>query len=311
MRTILPSLHLLEIFMPVAEQEDFLMEMLEDVKKINFYKGIELPVIFEKKNIEVLRRIAAEKKYQITEWASPNLNSGGYNLSSLNKELRDKSTSYAVELIKIAAEAGTTNVGLPSGEDPGDLKREDAKAALFESYCKISETAAVYEGLHLTLEPLDRYVHKKQLMGPIHEVAEWFEALKKVCPNFYIHWDSAHEALSGIELSESLRLALPYMAQFHLCNCVTEPSHPYYGDFHMELGEAPTYKNWGYLDVKTASGILKQVAKAEPLPCLANTYVAVEVRSHIGSDLWKGERHIREFLMAAYDMAGLEYDKDM
>ena len=41
--------------------------------------------------------------------------------------------------MKIAAEAGTAIVGLPSGDDPGDLKREEAKKALFDSYCRISE----------------------------------------------------------------------------------------------------------------------------------------------------------------------------
>lgn len=200
MQNILPSIHLLEIFMPVADREDFLVGMLEEVKNIDFYKGIELPVIFQKENIAKVRRIAREKSYQVTEWASPDIIKRGYNLSSTDRELRGKSVGYAVELMKIAAEAGTAIVGLPSGDDPGDLKREEAKKALFDSYCRISEAAKEYDGLHLTLEPLDRYVHKKQLMGPIHEVAEWFGVLKKTCPNFYLHWDSAHEALAGIGL---------------------------------------------------------------------------------------------------------------
>lgn len=309
MQKILPSLHLLEIFMPVADREEFLIKMLEDVKQIDFYKGIELPVIFEKKNIEAVRRIAEEKAYQITEWASPNLISRGLNLSSPDQELREKSVNCAIELMKIAAEAGTTNVGLPSGDDPGELRREDAKAALFESYCRISEAAKTYEGLHLTLEPLDRYVHKKQLMGPIHEVTEWFDGLKKVCPNFYIHWDSAHEALAGIDLMESLETALPYMAQFHLCNCVTDPSHPYYGDYHMEVGRAPEYRTWGYLTPEIAAGLLSRVSKEQPAAGVKNTHVAVEVRTHMGDDLWGREREIREFLMRAYDLAGLDYDK--
>lgn len=308
MQNILPSIHLLEIFMPIADREEFLIKMLEDVKRIDFYKGIELPIIFEKKNIQAVRRIAQEKNYQITEWASPNLISRGLNLSSTDPALREKSVAYAIELMKIAAEAGTANVGLPSGDDPGELKREEAKAALFESYCRISEAAKAYEGLHLTLEPLDRYVHKKQLMGPICEVAEWFDGLKKVCPNFYIHWDSAHEALAGIDLMESLETALPYLAQFHLCNCVTDPSHPYYGDHHMEVGRAPEYRTWGFLTPEIAAGFLRRVSKEPPVAGIKNTHVAVEVRTHMGDDLWEREREIREFLMRAYDLAGLDYD---
>ena len=117
MQNILPSIHLLEIFMPVADREDFLVGMLEEVKKIDFYKGIELPVIFQKENIAKVRRIAREKSYQITEWASPDIIKRGYNLSSTDRELRGQSVGYAVELMKIAAEAGTAIVGLPSGDD--------------------------------------------------------------------------------------------------------------------------------------------------------------------------------------------------
>ena len=95
-----------------GEWEDFLVGMLEEVKNIDFYKGIELPVIFQKENIAKVRRIAREKSYQVTEWASPDIIKRGYNLSSTDRELRVQSVGYAVELMKIAAEAGTAIVGL-------------------------------------------------------------------------------------------------------------------------------------------------------------------------------------------------------
>lgn len=309
MQEILPSLHLLEIFMPVADNESFLLKMLQEVSEIPFYKGIELPVIFEKENITAVRRLVEERQYQLTQWASPSIIAKGFQLSSLDKELREKSVAYAIELMKTAAEAGTTNVGLPSGDDPGEEKREAAKEALYESYCRISEAAGAYEGVHLTLEPLDRYVHKKQLMGPIHEVVQWFGELKKDCPNFYLHWDSAHEALAGIDLVESLEAALPYLAQFHICNCVTDPANPCYGDFHMEIGPEPEFKNWGYLTPKIAAELLRRVAKEDPVLGVKNTHVAVEVRTHMGDDMWKREKEIRKFLMKAYDLAGLKYDQ--
>lgn len=309
MQKILPSLHLLEIFMPVADNEPFLVKLLQECTEIPFYKGFELPIIYDKNNIAIVRKIAEEQGYQITQWASPDIINRGYNLSSLDPELRKKSVEYTIGLVKTAAEAGTTNVGLPSGDDPGDAVREDAKKALFESYCQISDAAKAYDKIHLTMEPLDRYVHKKQLMGPILEVTQWFGELKKECPNFYIHWDSAHEALGKIDLIQSLEAALPYLAQFHICNCVTDPSHPYYGDYHMEVGRAPEFKNWGYLTAEIAAGMLKRVASEDPVAGVKNTHVAVEVRTHMGDDLWEREKEIREFLMKAYDLAGLEYDK--
>ena len=102
---------------------------------------------------------------------------------------------------------------------------------------------------------------------------------------------------------------LPYLAQVHICNCVTDPAHPYYGDHHMEVGRAPDFKSWGYLTPEIAASMLKRVAQENPVAGVKHTHVAVEVRSHMGDDLWERERDIREFLMASYDLAGLAYEK--
>lgn len=313
MRKILPSLHVLEAFMPVTGDEDFLVrEILPRVAEISFYKGIELPLVFGRANQNAVRRLVEQNRYQLTQWASPNITANGLMLSSTDRARRKASVAYTVELIKSAAQCGAKNVGLPSGDDPGDSEgdwlRSEAKKALFESFCEISHAAASFEGLHLTYEPLDRYVHKKQLLGPIHEVMEWFADLKKICASFYIHWDSAHEALAGINLIESLEAALPYMAQFHICNCVTIPGHPYYGDHHMAVGRAPEFKNWGYLTPEIAASILKRASNADAVPGVDQIYWALEVRSHIGNDLWEAEKDIREFMRHAYTLAALEPD---
>ncbi len=309
MQTILPSLHLLEIFMPAVSNEDFFVQkILRDVSRLNFYKGIEMPLIFDRNNQQTLREIVSAKQYQLTVWASPNINEKGYNLSSLDPELRRKSVAFAKEMLSVSAEMGGYHMGLPSGPDVEPDKREDAKKALYDSFCQISAEAENYPGLHLTFEPLDRYAHKKQLMGPIHEVVDWFKELKKECPAFYIHWDSAHEALAGIDLMESLEAALPFLAQFHLCNCITDPAHPCYGDHHMELGSAPEYRNEGCLTPRISVELLKRVAAQEPVSGIGHTHVAVEVRAHMGNDMWKLEQEIREYLMHIFDLAGLPYD---
>ena len=310
MQKILPSIHMLEIFSPVASNEDYFVQtMIKKVAEIPFYRGLELPVIFKKENQQTVRQITEEKDYQITAWASPCIWDKGYNLSNLDPAERQKAVDYTIELMKPISEMSAYHMGLPPGPDVAPEKREDAKKALYDSFCQISEAAKQYKNLHLTMEPLDRYVHKKQLMGPIHEVMEWFAELKKDCPNFYIHWDSAHEALAHIDLHESLAAALPYMAQFHICNCITDPAHPCCGDWHMELGEPPLYQNEGYLNVNIAADLLKQAAAGDKPEGIGCTRVAVEMRTHMGDDLWKGEKEIRNFLMSAFDLAGLPYDK--
>ncbi len=309
MQKILPSLHMLELFFPLVPTESFFVGLLDEARRIPFYKGLELPEILEKQNRDTVRRIVEEDGYQLTVWSSPSITENGYNLASLDGELREKSVEFAIEMIKNAADMGTTNIGIPCGPDPGDADRPEALKGLSDSYHRMSAAAAEFEGVHLTFEPLDRYAHKKQILGPIREVIEWFEVLKKDCPNMYIHWDSAHEALGNIDLVESMKVALPYMAQFHICNCVTDPTHPYYGDWHMDIGMPPEYRNWGYLDVNVAAELLRTAAQAGKVEGVKNTHVAVEVRTHKGNDCWKTERGVREFLMAAYDRAGLEYDR--
>lgn len=173
-----------------------------------------------------------------------------------------------------------------------------------DSCLEISEFARQYENLYLIIEPLDRFVHKKQLLGPIKEVVEWFAALKKDASNFYIHWDSAHEKLGGADLLESLRLSAPFLAQFHICNCVTEEGHPYRGDFHMDVGQAPDFKTWGYLTPEVGAEMLREAASFDPIDGVPRMTCALEVRSHLADDLWAKERLIRTFLMRTFDLAG-------
>ena len=309
MRKILPSMHFLENFMPVMANEKFAVELLQQASKIGFYQGVELGFIEDKACQMAIRNIVEKRGWQLTQWCSPKIADKGLSLSSLDAEERRKAVDYAVELVAGSAETGALRIGLQSGPDPGDALRDEAKKALTESCLEISRAAEQYKGLYLLIEPLDRYVHKKQLLGPIKETVEWFADLKQQCSNFYIHWDSAHEVLGGADLKESIRLAAPYLAQFHLCNCIAEPGHPYYGDHHMDVGQAPDYDSWGYLRPEIGAEILREAAAFDPCEGIENTYCALEVRAHLADDLWAKEKLIRTFLQRTFDLAGIAYKK--
>ncbi len=309
MQKILPSIHMSELFRPFIENEDWLIKMAQQASEIPFYKGMELPVIFSGENQKIVRRLVEDRGYQLTCWISHDIKVKGGNLSSMDAKQRKDSVAYALEFVKMTAEMGGTIVGLQSGADPGEEKREEAKKVLAESYSQIFEGAKEFQNMRFVLEPLDRYAHKKQLLGPIHEVADWVKELRETYSNFYIHWDSAHEALAGIDLTESLEAVLPYLAQFHLCNCVTEPTHPYFGDHHMEVGRAPEFKNWGYLNVDVAAGLLRRAAQENPPEGISEYYWALEVRSHLGDDIWEREKEVREFMIEAFERAGVSYEK--
>lgn len=309
MREIVPSMHFLENFMPIVGNEPFAVKMLEQAAEIPFYKAVELGYIRDASCRQAVRRIAEKRAWQVTAWCSPVIADAGLSLSSLDSENRKKAVAMAKDLVAGAAEYGTTRVGLQSGPDVDASLRDDAKKALMESCLEISEFARSYKDLYLIIEPLDRFVHKKQLLGPIDEVVEWFAELKKQASNFYIHWDSAHEKLGGADLLESLRLSAPYLAQFHICNCVTEEGHPYRGDFHMDVGQAPDFKTWGYLTPEVGAEMLREAATFEPIEGIKRMTCALEVRAHLADDLWAKEKLIRTFLMRTFDLAGIAYDK--
>lgn len=311
MRVIKPSMHFLENFMPMFTNEAFAIEELKKASEIPFYKALELGIVKDAGLRKEVHKIVDQRNYQLTIWCSPVIADAGLYLSSLDSGNRKAAVAMAKDLVDKSVEMGAIRCGLQSGPDLGDALRDDAKKALMESCLDISEYAAKnYKDVRLVIEPLDRYVHKKQLLGPIGETVDWFKELNKHCDNFFIHWDSAHEKLGGADLVESLKLAGPFMDQFHICNCTTDPQHPYYGDWHMEVGEAPDFKTDGYLTPEVGAEILKA---AKELPdCKGNvdtTYVALEVRCLIGNDPWRKEKLIRTFMQKVFDLADIPYEK--
>jgi len=299
------SCHVFETFMPLQSNETMMVDTLEGLAKIDFYQAIETGFFFAAENQHRVREYCAASGWELTMWATPALLAEQLNLSALDDQLREKSVSRTIELLDQAVACGANKVGLPSGDYPGDDLCETAKSALYDSMQRISTVLKSHPDMQILLEPLDRYAHKKQLIGPMAEAMEWFAPLHAECSNIFIHWDSAHEALGGIDLIESLRLAKPYLSQFHLCNAVLDPGHPMYGDWHMDIGQAPEYQSPGYLTPELGARVLGEVASWEVTKGCKATYVALEMRSHMGDDMWAKEKSARQFLSRCFELAGL------
>lgn len=305
MQTLYPSGHLLEIFMPYRKDERRMIDVLKRAVDIGFYRGVELGVFFDKYNRMTVRNIMEQNDYNLSVFATPYLKENGMNLGSLDETQRRKTVEYTLELARLVADMGCTNLGVPSGDDPGDALRRRAKQALAESLSQIADAVKAMN-LNITLEPLDRYAFKKQLIGPMKESMEWFSAIHEQCPNTYIHWDSAHEALGQTDLMLSLEYAEPYIAQFHLCNAILDRFHPCFGDLHMDVGEPPEFKTEGFLTLELGAQILSKVASFPKPVGVKKTYVSVEVLGHPGDDLWHKEETSRLFLQKCFTLAGLK-----
>ena len=301
---LLTSAHLLEIFMPYRSDEARMMDVLHKAVAIDFYRGVELGIFFDATNRKEVRRVLEENHLNGTTFATPYVKDQKLGLSDLDEGKRRKAVDLVKELANYAADTGYTNFGVPSGDDPGPVFRGLAKNVLAESMIEIANHCKTL-GLNLTLEPLDRYVFKKQLIGPIEESMIWFAPINEECPNAYIHWDSAHEALGGMDLMRSLEVTSPFLAQFHLCNAIVDPSHPCFGDLHMDVGEGPDFETEGFLTPALGAEILKKAASYDKPAGVKDTYVSVEVLGHPGDDLWLKERNAREFLAKCFELAGM------
>lgn len=299
------SVHLIEMFMPYRNDEKRMLEVLDDIVSLDYYKGVELPVFFDKLNRDRSRRVIEGHALFGGTSATPYIKDQHLSLADLDDASRSKAVALVKRLAEYSAESGYTNLCVPSGDDPGAALRGLAKVALADSLVEIANYLKGL-GMNLTIEPLDRYAYKKQLIGPMEEGVIWFAPIHEACPNAFIHWDSAHEALGGIDLMKSLELASPFLAQFHLCDAICDPTHPCFGDLHMDCAVGPDWETEGFLTPEVATQILSKVASFDKPANVSDVYVSVEIHGYPGNHLWAIEEHGRKFLQHCFELAGLE-----
>ncbi|WP_413742805.1 sugar phosphate isomerase/epimerase family protein [Sodalis sp. RH15] len=296
-----PSAHIAELFFPLTRDENAVAQVVRRIADGGYYRGFETGIIHQPPVAETIRAIAGQHGLNVTQWLTFELLKDRLNLSSLDTALREKSIKRACELVHLAAACGTSKLSLVSGDDPGEERREEAKKGFAEALVRVGETARQYPDMLVQVEPLDRFAHKRQLIGPTGETVEWMMRLRPDCPRLYLAWDSAHVALNQEDLADSLKLAAPIMSQMHLANAILDPQAQGYGDYHMKFGEP------GFLTAGVAERIIR-TALALPLsPELKAISIAVEMRTGEGDDLWDNERQCRAFLqraLAAAENAG-------
>jgi sugar phosphate isomerase/epimerase len=163
--------------------------------------------------------------------------------------------------------------------------------------------------MNCSIEPLDRYAHKKALIGPMDEVVPWFKPLHRAHPNLFLHWDSSHEQLGGLGIFNTLDMAAPYLSQIHLCDCIDDQTHPCFGDLHMDPAEAPGWKTEGFLTPEVGAEIIRRAASFDKPEGVRRFWVSIEVLGHKGDNLWHKERIAREFLTHCWEESGVEMSR--
>ena len=300
-----PSAHILEMFMPYLHDEKRLIGVLKAIAEKDFYRNVELPSFPTKEHRRTVRSILEDSALTAITFVAPFLNEQKMSLCDLDYRRRKEVLAFLKMHADYCAESGYMTFGVPSGPDPGDELRNEAMAAQADSLKEIADYVAKL-GMKCSIEPLDRYAHKKGLIGPMDEVVEWFRPLHEQHPNLYLHWDSAHEQLGGLGIFRTLEMAAPFLSQIHLCDCINDPTHPCFGDLHMDPAEAPDWKTEGFLTPEVGAEIIRRAAAFDPPAGVDRFWISIEVLGHKGDNLWHKERIAREFLTRCWELSGVE-----
>lgn len=271
---ILPSLLVPEVYGPWKSQKGFVPAQLEAAAQEGFFRSVEVSPVLDPQDRAAVRRITGDHGIYLSCWLTEVLDAEKLDLTSLDESLRQHSVEVIKRHLPAAAETGARTVAFIGGPDPGPDLRERGYEAFYRSLSALSAEAANL-GMTVMFEPLDRFAHKKRLIGPTAEVVGAFARVKAEHPDFGMAFDTAHAALNEEDIAASLTLARGQIVNIHLSNAVLDSLSPLYGDHHMKPG-AP-----GFLTVDLAAAIVAQAAR-EGMGREQGLPVAIEARARPG-----------------------------
>jgi hypothetical protein len=94
----------------------------------------------------------------------------------------------------------------------------------------------------------------------------------------------------------ALFLARPYVAEFHFCNCVMDPSHRLYGDYHIPFGKP------GILDITGIAAMLRNMLKMEFMNKTDRPSLMCEVLKQEQADSVELMFYCKDIFSEAWDM---------
>jgi len=162
------------------------------------------------------------------------------NLSSLNKELREKSIQEMKKCIDDAYFFGSQAILVNSGRRPDNGEDEVAYEYLkksLEELLKYRDGKAEDYKLNLTLEPGDTRVDSFSLIGNTDLAIKLVQEIREKYQNFGLTMDTSHLRQLDEEPLDSIKKTFPYCNHIHLANCIVEDNTlKLYGDKHPEFG---------------------------------------------------------------------------
>ncbi len=180
---------------------------------------------------EILRRAGIQVMFS----GGPPLLSSGLSLSDVDNAGRAKAVGLAKRLVDMACELGARNLLVSSGPDPGSALREDALSGFrrsLEEICSYAVDRRPENPVVVCVEPFDREVQWRQLLGPTALAAALVREVRRSLGNCGITLDMSHVAQLREDLTRAIDSAGDCLVHAHLANCVLDPADPLFGDMH-------------------------------------------------------------------------------
>lgn len=233
------------------------LRAIEATLEIGFFEAlqtVEIPYPDERKAIAT---VVSQENIPLTYCISRVLNENDLNLSDLDPARRKRSWEAAIRSLDDARDAGAVALAFVSGPAPTDpARRPDGLKCLEESLEKICTAARIAPAVQVVLEPLDYAAHKRFCLGRTVEAAELCGRMREAGLELFLCLDTAHLILNEEDPLEALRTVQKLVPEFHFCNCVTDRSHPLFGDRHLPFGPP------GVMDVDGIAAIMRGAHEA-------------------------------------------------
>ncbi|MHC4644474.1 MAG: sugar phosphate isomerase/epimerase family protein [Planctomycetota bacterium] len=226
------------------------LEVIEQAIDLNFfeaYQTVEVPYPAERRRIA---QHAATKNLSLTYCLARVLNDNKLDLSALDEPLRKKSVEKLIPHLDHAAQQGCDTVQLISGPAEADPNQRPQQLTQFEKSWLDLCRAARRHNLKVIVEPLDIQAHKKKAVGSTTEALRMATNLADKVDNALLCLDTSHMILNGEDVISSVRTAMDYIDEFHICNPVLTSDSPLFGDKHIKFGPP------GELDIQAVGAII-------------------------------------------------------
>ena len=266
----------------MAEPNYHSLSQIKQVLRDPFFSAIEVRDFwsYSQNEQEVLHKMLKISLMEVTYETQPiMLYKPEYNLNTPDPVVRNRSIERMKKEIDGAALLGARNIVTASGKFIEEFPEDEQISYLIDSLLSLAYYAQE-KGVNLLLEPFDRHVDKKMLVGSSSIAFTVAEQVYSKCKNFGLLLDCGRFPLFTEDSRETVKMLSDYIMQVHIGNCVLENiGSPAYGDKHPRFGISN-----GLVDEFQLSLFLKDLFDVGFLKTGGDKIISLEARPIEGED---------------------------